>query len=266
MHFSKDFKVKQLTTTDLLVPTSSKRFSDFLTCLLSSIQNDWPLSPSGNTPNFQLQWQEPYWDFLFPLRPYFHSQACPLPLSHRLLDSQSSVSSSLAPLLTVWSLQADSTQASLLCMSRWLTHIYPSSEHQAHQLPTWHVWMSQVCTNWSEVKSLSRVQLSATPWKVTYQAPWSMGFSRQEYWSGLPFPSPGDLPNPGIEPGSPALQTEALPSEPLGKRTMYKLNLSKNQSPNFLISPLLDSSFSGTPYPYKQQHQSTSEIKLFLIR
>ena len=46
------------------------------------------------------------------------------------------------------------------------------------------------------------------------QAPWSMGFSRQEYWSGLPFPSPGDLPNPGIEPGSPALQTDALPSEP----------------------------------------------------
>ena len=44
-----------------------------------------------------------------------------------------------------------------------------------------------------------------------------MGFSRQEYWSGLPFPSPGDLPYPGIEPGSPALQTDALPSEPLGK-------------------------------------------------
>ena len=52
---------------------------------------------------------------------------------------------------------------------------------------------------------------------VAYQAPLSMGFSRQEYWSGLPFPSPGDLPNPGIEPGSPALQTDALPSEPPGK-------------------------------------------------
>ena len=44
-----------------------------------------------------------------------------------------------------------------------------------------------------------------------------MGFSRQEYWSGLPFPSPGDLPNPGIEPGSPTLQADALPSEPPGK-------------------------------------------------
>ena len=53
---------------------------------------------------------------------------------------------------------------------------------------------------WSEVKSLSRVWLFATPWTVAYQAPLSMGFSRQEYWSGLPFPSPGDLPDPGVEP------------------------------------------------------------------
>ena len=58
----------------------------------------------------------------------------------------------------------------------------------------------------SKVKSLTRVRLFATPWTVAYQAPSSMGFSRQEYWSGLPFPSPGDLPNPGIEPGSPALR------------------------------------------------------------
>ena len=65
--------------------------------------------------------------------------------------------------------------------------------------------------------SLSHVRLFATPWTVAYQALPSMGFSRQEYWSGLPFPSPGDIPNPGIEPGSPALQTDALPSEPPGK-------------------------------------------------
>ena len=52
------------------------------------------------------------------------------------------------------------------------------------------------------MESLSRVQLFATPWTVAYQAPLSMGFSRQEYWSGLPFPSPGDLPDPGIEPMS----------------------------------------------------------------
>ena len=68
-----------------------------------------------------------------------------------------------------------------------------------------------------KVKSLSCVQLFATPWTVAYQAPPSMGFSRQECWSGLPFPSSGDLPNPGIEPGSPALQADTLLSEPPGK-------------------------------------------------
>ena len=53
----------------------------------------------------------------------------------------------------------------------------------------------------------------ATPWTVAHQAPLSVGFSRQEYWSGLPFPSPGDLPNPGIKPGSPALQADPLSTE-----------------------------------------------------
>ena len=64
------------------------------------------------------------------------------------------------------------------------------------------------------MKSLSRVRLFATPWTVVYKAPLSMEFSRQEYWSGLPFPSPGDLPHPGIKPRSPALQADALLSEP----------------------------------------------------
>ena len=72
-------------------------------------------------------------------------------------------------------------------------------------------------TSQSEVKLLSRVRLFATPWTVAYQAPPSMGFSRQEYWSGLPFPSPGDLPDPGIESRSPAFQADALTSEPPGK-------------------------------------------------
>ena len=71
-----------------------------------------------------------------------------------------------------------------------------------------------------KVKSLSRIRLFVTPWTVAHQAPLPMGFSRQEYWSGLPFPSPGNLPNPGIEPGSPALQADALTSEPPGKPYM----------------------------------------------
>ena len=61
------------------------------------------------------------------------------------------------------------------------------------------------------------VQIFATPWTVAHQAPLSMGFPKQEYWSGLPFPPPGDLPDPGIKPQSPALQVDSLSSEPPGK-------------------------------------------------
>ena len=69
---------------------------------------------------------------------------------------------------------------------------------------------------------------SAIPWTVAHQALLSMEFSRQEYWSGLPSPSPGDLPNPGIKPGSPTLQADSLPSELPGKSSFYiKLKVSK---------------------------------------
>ena len=75
------------------------------------------------------------------------------------------------------------------------------------------------------MKSFSRVQLFVTPWTVAYQASQSMGFSRQEYRSGLPFLSPEDLPNPGIEPGSPALEADALPSEPPGKKRKDEITI-----------------------------------------
>ena len=70
-----------------------------------------------------------------------------------------------------------------------------------------------------KVKLLNRVRLFAIPWTVAHQAPPSMGFSREEYWSELPFPSPGDLPDLGIEPSSPALQADTLTSEPTGNDT-----------------------------------------------
>ena len=96
-----------------------------------------------------------------------------------------------------------------------------------------YIFYLQVSTSRLKVKSLSRVQLFVTLWSIAHQAPLSMGFSgkntgvgchsppgssvhgifRQEYWSGLPFPSPGDLPNSGIEPSSPALQAGSLTSE-----------------------------------------------------
>ena len=69
----------------------------------------------------------------------------------------------------------------------------------------------------SESVSCSAVSYSGTPWTVAHQAPLSMEFSRQEYWSGVPFPSPGYLPDPEIEPGSPTFQADSLPSEPPGK-------------------------------------------------
>ena len=79
----------------------------------------------------------------------------------------------------------------------------------------------------SEVKSLSRVQLFVTPWTVAYQASLSMGFSRHEYWSGLPLPSPGDLPDPGVESRFPALQADSLPSERPGKPMLLIIGLAK---------------------------------------
>ena len=75
-----------------------------------------------------------------------------------------------------------------------------------------------------KVKSFSRVRLFVTPWTVAYQAPQSMEFSRQEYWSGLPFPSPQDLPDLGIKPRSPTLRADTLPSEPLGKYNNLKID------------------------------------------
>ena len=67
------------------------------------------------------------------------------------------------------------------------------------------------------VLAVSCVRLSVTPWTITHKAPLSMEFSMQQYWSGLPFPSPGNLPNQGIKPGSPALKADSLPSQPPGK-------------------------------------------------
>ena len=88
------------------------------------------------------------------------------------------------------------------------------------ELPGKPRWFQKV-----KVKSLSRVRLFAIRWTVAYQPPSSMGFSTQEYWSGLPFPSPGDLPDPGIEPKSPTLRADALTCEPPGKSKWYQKRL-----------------------------------------
>ena len=79
--------------------------------------------------------------------------------------------------------------------------------------------MSYFCIVVALVAQLSR--LFVTPWTVEHQAPLSMGFSRQKYWSGLPFPSPEGLPDPETEPGFPALQADSLPSELQGRSSLY---------------------------------------------
>ena len=93
-----------------------------------------------------------------------------------------------------------------------------------------------------KVKSLSHIWLFVTPWTVAHQAPPSMEFSRQEYWSGLPFPSPGDLPNSGIEPGSPALQADTLwlrGETKVQTTTLFLRDLYENWGTELLLKPLI---------------------------
>ena len=95
----------------------------------------------------------------------------------------------------------------LLLRRKAMTNIDSILKSRDITLPT------KVCLVKVKVKSLSHVQLFGNPWTVAYQAPPSMGFSRQEYWSGLPFPSTGDLPDTGIKPRSPGSQVDSLPTE-----------------------------------------------------
>ena len=97
-----------------------------------------------------------------------------------------------------------------ICQQIWKTQLWPQDWKISVLVPI----PKKVSEN--KVKLLSRVRLFATSWTVARQASLFMRFSRQEYWIGLPFPSPGDLPDPGIEPRFPALQADSSPSEPPG--------------------------------------------------
>ena len=92
---------------------------------------------------------------------------------------------------------------------------------------------------------LTKLRLTlVTPWTVTCQAPLSLGFSRQEYWGGLPVPSPGDLPNPGIKPRSPALQADSLPTELLAIVNSMAMNIGVHIS--FQLRPMPRTGISGS--------------------
>ena len=122
---------------------------------------------------------------------------------------------------------AESDTTEQLTLSHFLFYVSQAVRATGHKQPFLASW-SELCSKGreainekckghgdkgSEVKSLRCVRLFATPWLVAHQASLSMGFSRQKYWSGLPFPSPGDLSDPGIEPGSPAMQADSLTSD-----------------------------------------------------
>ena len=98
-----------------------------------------------------------------------------------------------------------------LCQQIWKTRQWPQDWKRSILNPI------PKKRKWKKVKSLSRVRLFATPWTIAHQAPLSMGFCRQEYWSELPCPPPEDLPNPGFEPRSPTLQADSSPFGPPGE-------------------------------------------------
>ena len=110
-------------------------------------------------------------------------------------------------------------------------HVWPCAPPPS-AWPTFYTkiqYVASYCVFWRKWKSLSRVRLFVAPRTVALQAPPSMGYSRQEHWSGLPCPPPGDLPNPGIEPGSPALQADSWLSEPPGIWDVWGKALGINQ-------------------------------------
>ena len=106
-------------------------------------------------------------------------------------------------------------------------------------------------SKWSKVKwkSLSCVWFFVISWTVALQAPLSMEFSRQEYWSGLPFPFPGGLPDPGIEPGPLAFQADSLPSEPQGKSNEVNWDINISGENAFRLSAWHTSSIAHYSHP-----------------
>ena len=92
---------------------------------------------------------------------------------------------------------------------------------------------------------------SVTPWTVARQAPLSLGFSRQEYWSGLPFPSPGDLPDPGIKPTFPAWQVDSLSLSHLGSPIVFPRGLEFRQGAESTGNHCLPSPRSQVVYPHR---------------
>ena len=149
---------------------------------------------------------------------------------------------------------------------RWLRQLHSKvgglHDHELQRLMMIKMTNFILCCAWS----FSHIQLFATPWTVARQAPPSMGFSRQEEWSGLPCPPPEDLPNPGIESRSPTLQADPLPSEPPGKPKFYVMSII-----NILIFKTLNSLndnllWTFLPYFFKSEYCNTKSHWIMYFR
>ena len=161
----------------------------------------------------QVYTYSPSWTAIPPLSPYHpsgssqctnpkHAVSCIEPgLAIRFIYDIIHVSMPFSQIITLSPSPTESKRLFYISVFLLLSHIQGYHYH----LSKFHIYV------------LSCVWLFVTPWTIAYQAPPSIGFSRQGYWSGLPFPSPGDLPDPGIEPGSPVFQADVLTSEPPGK-------------------------------------------------
>ena len=120
------------------------------------------------------------------------------------------------------------------------------------------IWVHKMTLSENVSVRLSRVRLFVSAWTIACQAPLSMEFSRQEYWNGFPFPSPGDLPDPGIESGSLKLQADSLPSEPPGKpKAGFGWVISTSQNLRFLFCKWCVSVPGGGRVWHGEQHQGT---------
>ena len=174
----------------------------------------------------------------------------------------------LNPSLCFWYL-AQSWASSSICLSIYLQIYHDHHRHHQHLSIIYHLCIYYLSIIYhqsviylffyqsfiiyvlsiEEVRCVSRLVVSdsATLWTVAHQAPLSMEFSRHEYWSGLPFPSPGDLHNPGIEPRSPILQADSLPSELSGKQqSQDSVQSSGRQTlPPLVLSPAHRAPVSG---------------------
>ena len=159
---------------------------------------------------------------------------------------------------------SDTYTSSHFCSHNVLTCITSHSNHsRTLQLCSSQIHSPPCSQKWKWSRSVVSHSLWPHGLTIAYQAPQSMGFSRQEYWSGLPFPSPGDLPNPGIEPRSPALQADALLSEPPRKSwgIWKNTNLTRRPSAQITSHSLMPPVWSPAPcMAYRAPEASFSSL------